>query len=81
MILRHRLESVKFLPPPPRYNEPPVYGRVMQDAVALAQIQSPRRNRVICMAVTADDREMGMPTPGRRPWTTCARACWTKYPS
>jgi Subtilase family len=60
--LRHRLESVKFLPPPPRYNEPPVYGRVMQDAVALAQIQSPRRNRVICMAVTADDREMGMPT-------------------
>ena len=62
VILRHRLESVKFLPPPPRYNEPPVYGRVMQDAVALAQIQSPRRNRVICMAVTADDREMGMPT-------------------
>ena len=62
VILRHRLESVKFLPPPPQYNEPPVYGRVMQDAVALAQIQSPRRNRVICMAVTADDREMGMPT-------------------
>jgi Subtilase family len=62
VTLRHRLESVKFLPPPPRYNEPPVYGRVMQDAVALAQIQSPRRNRVICMAVTADDREMGMPT-------------------
>src|SRR5208283_1107879 len=51
VILRHRLESVKFLPPPPQHNEPPVYGRVMQDAVALAQIQSPRRNRVICMAV------------------------------
>ena len=62
VTLRHRLESVKFLPPPPRYNEPPVYGRVMQDAVALAQIQSPRRNRVICMAVTADDRDLGMPT-------------------
>src|SRR5271157_892368 len=62
VILRHRLESVKFLPPPPQHNEPPVYGRVMQDAVALAQIQAPRRNRVICMAVTADDREMGMPT-------------------
>ncbi len=60
--LHHRLESVKILPPPPRYNDPPVYGRVMQDAVALAQIQSPRRNRVICMAVTADDREKGMPT-------------------
>ncbi len=62
VILRHRLESVKILPPPPRFNEPPVYGRVMQDAVSLAQIQSPRRNRVICMAVTTDDREMGMPT-------------------
>lgn len=62
VTLRHRLESVKILPPPPRYNEPPVYGRVMQDAVSLAQIQSPRRNRVICMAVTTDDREMGMPT-------------------
>lgn len=62
IVLGHRLESVKILPPPPRSNEPPVYGRVMQDAVSLAQIQSPRRNRVICMAVTADDREMGMPT-------------------
>lgn len=62
VVLRHCLESVKILPPPPRYNEPPVYGRVMQDAVSLAQIQAPRRNRVICMAVTADDREMGMPT-------------------
>ena len=60
--LSHHLESVKILPPPPGFNEPPVYGRVMQDAVSLAQIQSPRRNRVICMAVTADDREMGMPT-------------------
>ena len=62
VTLRHRLESVKFLPPPPQFNEPPVYGRVMQDAVALAQIQAPRRNRVICMAVTTDDRDMGMPS-------------------
>jgi hypothetical protein len=62
VVLRHRLESVKILPPPPGYNDPPVYGRVMQDAVSLAQIQAPRRNRVICMAVTADDRDMGMPS-------------------
>ena len=53
---------MKILPPPPRYNDPPVYGRVMQDAVSLARSQSPRRNRVLCMAVTADDRDMGMPT-------------------
>ena len=31
VTLRHRLESVKILPPPPLFNEPPVYGRVMQD--------------------------------------------------
>lgn len=62
ITLSHRLESVKLLPPPPKFNEPEVYGRVTQDAVARAQIQAPRRNRAICMAVTADDRDMGMPT-------------------
>ena len=34
----------------------------MQDGVARALIQSPRRNRAICMAVTADDRDQGLPT-------------------
>ena len=60
--LRHILESVKILPPPPAVNSPPDYGRVMQDGVLKAHIQAPRRNRALCMAVTADDRDMGLPT-------------------
>ncbi|MBL7042073.1 MAG: S8 family peptidase [Pirellulaceae bacterium] len=61
--LRHKLESAKILPKPPAKNEPPDYGRRMQDGVALAHIKSPKRNRVICMAVTADDhRDGGVPS-------------------
>ncbi len=62
IILQHKLESVKILPPPPLVNSPPDYGRVMQDGVLLAHIKSPQRKRVLCMAVTADDRDMGLPT-------------------
>lgn len=53
--LRHILESAKILPPPPGKNEPPDYGRRMQDGVALAHIQAPQRKRVLCMAVTTDE--------------------------
>lgn len=60
--LRHRLESVKILPPPPDHNEPGVYGWVTQEAAARAQVSAPRRNRVYCMAVTADDRDQGLPS-------------------
>jgi hypothetical protein len=60
--LRHRLESVKILPPTGR-NEPPDYGIRMQDGVALAHIKAPKRNRAICMAVTASDhRDGGVPS-------------------
>jgi hypothetical protein len=60
--LRHRLESVKILPPTGK-NEPPDYGRRMQDGVALAQIEAAKRNRVLCMAVTASDhRDGGLPS-------------------
>ena len=62
IVLRHRLESVKIMPPPPAVNDPPDYGRVMQDGVVRAHITAPQRNRVLCMAVTADDRDMGLPS-------------------
>jgi hypothetical protein len=62
IVMRHRLESVKILPPPPAENDPPDYGRVMQDGVVEAHIKTPQRNRVLCMAVTADDREQGLPS-------------------
>jgi hypothetical protein len=62
IILRHRLESVKIMPPPPAVNEPPDYGRVMQEGVIAAHLPKPQRNRVLCMAVTADDRDKGLPS-------------------
>jgi Subtilase family len=61
--LRHRLESVKLLPPPPLTNAPEVYGAVTQQAVAKAEVSAPGRNRAICMAVTTDDdRDDGFPS-------------------
>lgn len=61
--LTHRIESVKILPPPPGKNEPPDYGRIMQDGVFKAHIQAPRRDRAICMAITADsDRDKALPS-------------------
>jgi hypothetical protein len=61
--LRHRLESVKLLPPPPGANAPDVYGAVTQQAVAKAEISAPRRKRSICLAITTnDDRDHGMPS-------------------
>ena len=60
--LSHRLESVKILPPPPDVNAPRDYGPFTIQAVSRAEIQAPGRNRAICMAVTADDRDLGMPS-------------------
>lgn len=61
--LRHRLESVKILPPPPSANEPDLYGAVTADAVHRVEIQAPDRSRAFSMAVTApDDDVAGTPT-------------------
>lgn len=61
--LRHVLESVKIMPPPPAENDPPDYGRRMQDGVAFAHIQASKRNRALCMALTASDhRDGGLPS-------------------
>lgn len=51
--LRHRLESVKVLPPPPGANEPDLYGAITADAVSRVEIQAPGRQRAFSMAVTA----------------------------
>jgi Subtilase family len=51
--LRHRLESVKVLPPRGfDANEPASYGVLTQAAVALPEITAPERRRVYCMAVS-----------------------------
>lgn len=63
VILTHCLESVKILPPPPAVNKPDLWGHVTSQAISRAEIQAPYRNRVICLAVTADDtRDRGRPS-------------------
>ncbi len=50
--LTHRLESVKLLPPCPKYNDPELYGAITEQAVSLPEIKNPQRKRIFCMAVT-----------------------------
>lgn len=54
--LKHRVESVKFLPPrgfDPA--EPQSYGALTQSAVSIPEITASSRKRVYCMAVTNED--------------------------
>jgi len=62
--LKHRLESVKILPPR-RFgpNDPDNYGAVTALAVSYPEIAAPVRARVFSMAITtADQRDRGQPT-------------------
>jgi Subtilase family len=59
----HCVESVKILPPngfPP--NDPHSYGPITQSAIAMAEIQNPERQRVICMAITNENRSGAEPS-------------------
>ena len=61
--ISHRLESVKILPPQGfDPTEEHLYGVVMKQAVALAEIRRPIRPRVFCLAVTNEDRSGIRPT-------------------
>lgn len=56
-VLSHRLETVKILPPAGWPGHDPVnYGAVTSSAVSLAEGRAPARNRIICCAVTNEDR-------------------------
>jgi len=60
--LRHRVESVKILPPTGT-NPPDLYGSICAQAVAHPEINHPKRLRVFSLAVTAtDERDRGEPT-------------------
>ena len=62
VVLRHRLESVKILPPDGA-NEPDLYGAVTAQATALPEVEAPTRRRVFSMAVTArSNGQNGEPT-------------------
>ncbi|MCK5139310.1 MAG: S8 family peptidase, partial [Thermodesulfovibrionia bacterium] len=61
--LRHCLESVKIIPPPPGETKPELWGYVTGQGVSRAEIQSPGRKRILCMTVTAaDTRDRGRPS-------------------
>lgn len=53
IVLKHKLESVKILPPNDD-NDPKLYGALTKQAVALAEIANPKLKRAICMAITED---------------------------
>jgi hypothetical protein len=60
--LRHRLESVKILPPTGA-NPPELYGAITAQAVARPEVTAPDRLRAFALAVTAtDERDRGQPT-------------------
>jgi Subtilase family len=60
--LRHRLESVKVLPPL-NNNDPRLYGSITAEAVSRTEVQAPNRRRAFSMAVTAiHDPILGTPT-------------------
>lgn len=64
VVLRHRLESVKILPPLGHAPNPPdLYGAVTAEAASRAEIQAPERRRTFSMSIAAtDERDRGQPT-------------------
>jgi hypothetical protein len=62
VTLRHRLESVKILPPRPRQNDPRLYGAITARAVYKVESQAPTRPRAVCMTVTTDGTDRGKPS-------------------
>jgi hypothetical protein len=61
IVLSHRLESVKILPDHGD-NHPENYGAITSEAVALAETVSPTRKRTICIAVSANRSDNGIPS-------------------
>ncbi len=62
IVMRHRIESVKILPPKGK-NRQELYGAITAQAVALPEINAATRQRTFSLAVTAtDQRDRGQPT-------------------
>lgn len=63
IVLAHRLESVRILPPDGFLpTDPKNYGAITQAAASRAEIAAPRRSRVFCMAVTNENVSGSRPT-------------------
>ena len=61
VIIDHILESGKILPPRGD-NDPELYGYITQQVVSKAEVQAPKRNRVICLATTTGSADRGKPS-------------------
>jgi len=61
VTLRHRLESVKILSHE-LPNDPNLYGDVTGQAISRIEIAEPHRPRALCLTVTADGRDEGLPS-------------------
>jgi hypothetical protein len=62
VVLRHRLESVRILPPRPLTNDRRLYGYITSQAASQVEITAPQRPRAFCLAVTTDGRDLGKPS-------------------
>ncbi len=60
--ISHTVESVKLIPGDGNHNEPHLYGALTQRGVYFAEIDSPERQRTVCMAITSEVCEEGKPT-------------------
>lgn len=61
--IRHKLESVKILPPNGYENEIDKYHFITQDAISIAIINNPEFKRIFCMAVTGKNQnDFGKPS-------------------
>lgn len=54
----HWIESVKILPPPPRHNDPDLYGAICAEAVARIEVSASSDRRCYSLAVTASPGEV-----------------------
>ena len=61
VLLEHRLEAVKVLPDGGK-NDPPDYGPITVGSVSKIAAEEPNRPRVVCMAITASDKDEWLPT-------------------
>lgn len=64
VVLQHRLESVKILPPDEvAANFPDLYGALTAEATSRVEVEARERRRVFSMSITAtDDRDRGEPS-------------------
>lgn len=63
VLVCHRLESAKILPPPPAQNPRELWGDRISQGVSRTEIQAPDRKRILCLAVSStDDRDNGRPS-------------------